>query len=286
MRRMYFVGVTTARSSMQRIFPRWTRLAGLDDATLAGIDLPIGASPDQYRAAVETIRTDSACWGALVTSHKIGIYDHARDLLAGFDADAEKLGEVSCMVRRGGKLMGRALDPPTAATALRAIVVAPFRGSVLILGAGGAALALATVLAREHLPREVILTDISADRLQWAKRLSPARCELTSMVEESDRLLATMPPGSLIVNATGMGKDRPGSPVSAGAVFPKHAIAWDLNYRGNLLFLEYARAQGIRAVDGWEYFLQGWSQSLSNVFSFDLTPPLFAAMREAAEAGR
>ncbi|MGH9664014.1 MAG: hypothetical protein ACRD9L_06300, partial [Bryobacteraceae bacterium] len=102
MRRMYFVGVTTAQSSIQRIFPQWTRLAGVDDGTLAGFDIALDAPPSRFRQAVTTIRTDPESWGALVTSHKIPIHQHARDLFTNFDADAERLGEVSCIVRRAG----------------------------------------------------------------------------------------------------------------------------------------------------------------------------------------
>ena len=125
----------------------------------------------------------------------------------------------------------------------------------------------------------MILTDASAARLLHVRGLTPAEC---LPADQNDRLLGAMPPGSLIVNATGMGKDRPGSPISDRGRFPKDAVAWDFNYRGNLLFLEYARAQGVRAVDGWEYFLHGWSQIMARVLGFELTADLFAAMREAA----
>ncbi|MGH9666431.1 MAG: shikimate dehydrogenase [Bryobacteraceae bacterium] len=283
---MYFVGVTTAQSSIQRIFPQWTRLAGVDDATLAGFDIALDAPPSRFRQAVTTIRTDTESWGALVTSHKIPIHQHARDLFTNFDADAERLGEVSCIVRRAGSLKGEALDTLTSRLALEAIGGVPRPGAVLIFGAGGAAVALATVLARQHPQARVVLTDISADRLERARRLTSARCVLAGEAAENDRQLRAMPPGSLIVNATGMGKDRPGSPVTPHAVFPGDAVAWDFNYRGNLLFLDYARSQGVRTVDGWEYFLHGWSRIMSHVFDFDLTPDLFAAMREAAESAR
>ena len=38
---------------------------------------------------------------------------------------------------------------------------------------------------------------------------------------ENDRLLGTVPPGSLVVNGTGMGKDSPGSPITDKGVFPE-----------------------------------------------------------------
>src|SRR5438105_1895100 len=81
--------------------------------------------------------------------------------------------------------------------------------------AGGAGVALAACLCRNHQPTDVILTDVSAARLDQVRPLTRARCVLVNGTEEQDALLANIPPGSLIVNATGMGKDRPGSPVSA-----------------------------------------------------------------------
>ena len=285
MRKMYFIGVSTGASSIHRVFPKWARLAGVDDAVLVGADIPLGGSPEQYRAVVSRIREDPQAMGALVTTHKVQIYTHARDLFTDFDADAQTLGEVSCIVHRGERLTGLAIDTLTSALALRDIIgSAPFRGHALILGAGGAGLALAVHLFREHQPARVTLTDISAARLDQVRGLTPAECRLVSAPEDHDRLLEHLPPGSLIVNATGAGKDRPGSPITSRAHFPKDAIAWDFNYRGELLFLEYARAQGARVVDGWDYFLHGWSQIMARVLGFKLRPELFSAMRRIAEA--
>jgi len=270
---MYFIGVTTARSSIQSIFPHWAPLAGIKDAALVGIDIPLDAAPKQYRAAVETIRQDPDACGALVTTHKVGIFEHAADLFTEFDSDARRLGEVSCIVKRGAQLTGLAMDTVAGPLALQAL---NWRGpGALILGAGGAGLALAV-----SIPGHVILTDISAARLEKVRHLTSARCEQVASPEDNDNLLTAMPPGSLIVNATGMGKDRPGAPITPQARFPPDALAWDLNYRGQLLFLDYARAQGVRAANGREYFLHGWTQIMARVFGFDLTPELFRSMRQ------
>ena len=283
MQRMYFIGVTTSSSSIHHLFGPWAALAGVPDAVLSGIDIAVGAAPDEYRAAMSRICDDPDAYGALVTTHKVDICRHARSFFTDLDADARSLGEVNCIVRRGDRITGLALDTVTAGLALRAIIPErPFRGTALILGAGGAAVALATHLVREHRPADLILTDVSADRVDLASRLTGARCELISGPEGNTKLIESMPPRSIIVNATGVGKDRPGSPILAETRFPENAIAWDFNYRGRLLFLEYARAQSIRAVDGWEYFLHGWSRNMSHVFGFELTAELFAAMREEA----
>jgi shikimate 5-dehydrogenase len=74
-------------------------------------------------------------------------------------------------------------------------------------------------------------------------------------------------PRSLIVNATGMGKDRPGSPVSDAVSFPDQAVIWELNYRGELRFLELADARaathGLYVHDGWGLFCHGWAAALT-----------------------
>jgi shikimate 5-dehydrogenase len=279
---MYFLGVTTGQSAIHKIFPRWTALAGIDRAGLKGIDIPVDAPPAQYRSAVEAVLKDGEAEGALVTTHKVNIFRHAHDLFTGFDADAARLGEVNCIVRRPNQLAGLATDTLTAGLALREIVEQPFRGSALIFGAGGAAVALAVNLFRDHQPAEVILTDLSAARLQQVQALTPARCQQVTTPADHDRLVARLPRDSLIVNATGTGKDRPGAPVTENVRFPEGAIAWDFNYRGDLAWLNRARAQSVRTADGWRYFLHGWSQVMSRVYGFDLNPALFSRMVAAA----
>src|SRR5512144_354365 len=73
---MYFLGVTTAQSSIHKIFPRWTALAGVGDAALRGIDLAVDAPPAKYRAAVRTILDDPDAAGGLVTTHKVSVFTH------------------------------------------------------------------------------------------------------------------------------------------------------------------------------------------------------------------
>ena len=59
---------------------------------------------------------------------------------------------------------------------------------------------------------------------------------------QNDALMSKLPEGSLVINATGMGKDRPGSPISEAGIFPKNGLVWELNYRGELDFLKQAQS--------------------------------------------
>jgi shikimate 5-dehydrogenase len=106
----------------------------------------------------------------------------------------------------------------------------------------------------------------------------------------NDRIMEAVPPHSVVINATGMGKDTPGSPITWEGRFPENGVAWEFNYRGELDFLHQALAQqqarGLRVEDGWLYFLHGWTQVVAQVLHIDLTPDLFAELARTAETVR
>jgi shikimate 5-dehydrogenase len=107
---------------------------------------------------------------------------------------------------------------------------------------------------------------------------------------KNDALMESMKPYSIIINATGMGKDTPGSPITWNGKFPQNAIAWEFNYRGELDFMHQALAQvetrGVKVEDGWVYFLYGWTHVVAQVLHFDLTPELFDRLAKSAERVR
>jgi len=43
---MYFIGVTTGKSSIMKIFPEWAKALGLKDTVLKGIDIAIHEKPE------------------------------------------------------------------------------------------------------------------------------------------------------------------------------------------------------------------------------------------------
>ena len=101
----------------------------------------------------------------------------------------------------------------------------------------------------------------------------PVEYYLTPEPGQNDDVMLKMGKGSLIINATGLGKDRPGSPLTDAAVFPENAIVWELNYRGDRLFMHQAEAQsvkGVRVIDGWMYFIFGWTQVIAEVFHSEI----------------
>ncbi|MFE2088584.1 shikimate dehydrogenase family protein [Streptomyces sp. NPDC059460] len=298
---MGFVGVSTSQSSIMKVFPQWARFLGLPAAQLTGFDLPLDADEAQYREVIDRIRRDPLLLGALITTHKIGVHRAAADLFDELDEFATLCGEISSVSKRDGQLIGHAKDPVTAGLALEEMLVPDHFGStggeLLCLGAGGAGTAIIWYLARRpDSPRRIVCTDRSPERLAELTavlgRGGVDTDRLRTVVADgpADSLVAAMPEASVVVNATGLGKDRPGSPLSPAVRFPRRGVVWELNYRGSLEFLHTARAQAssreLTVVDGWRYFIHGWTQVVAEVFGLCLDSATTDRLAEAAEAVR
>lgn len=299
---MYFIGVTTGKSSIMKLFPLWAKELGLRDAIIKGIDIAIHADRETYRRVVEFIKHDELSLGALVTTHKIDIYNAAHDLFDYLDPYAKMFGEMSSISKKGNRLEGYAKDPISSGLAMEAFVPANFwkehRGEVFIMGAGGSAIAIGSYLMRrdhgENMPSKIIISNRSQPRLDSIKRifnqLNPGNVDLefylTPDPSQNDAVLEQVRPYSLVVNATGLGKDRPGSPLTDKCKFPEHSLVWELNYRGDLGFMHQALAQKetreLHVEDGWIYFIHGWTQVIAEVFHIEIGPEALSRLERVA----
>jgi shikimate 5-dehydrogenase len=294
---IHFIGVSTKQSSIMRVFPEWAKELGLGDVAINGIDLPLHAAPDQYQQVVTFIRDDANSKGALVTTHKIDLFRAAAPLFDELDWFASLMHEVSSISKRTGKLIGQAKDPVSAGHTLTGMIRPGFwpgeGGDVFCMGCGGAGVAITWfLLAGEHRlgrPARVIVSDVSAERLAHLRELvdrATLEIELVQDPKDNDRILAGLKAGSLVINATGLGKDRPGSPITDNGRFPNQAIVWELNYRGALDFLHQANRVTIeRALtvhDGWDYFVHGWSCVIADVFHVDIPSERVSKLAEIA----
>jgi len=287
---MYFIGVTTAGSSIMKIFPKWAEQLGFKDAILKGVDIELNAAPDEYRNIIEFIKNDPLSRGALITTHKVNVYQTSADLFEYLDPYAKLFGELSSVSKKGGRLEGFAKDAVSSGLALEAFKPKDFfrnyGGEAMILGSGGSAIALCSYMLNKDkgadIPSRVIITARRKVKLDEIKsileRVNPdAKVEyhVVSHANDADLLLSGMKPHSLIVNATGMGKDRPGSPLTDNCVFPDESLVWEFNYRGKLDFMQQALAQknakSLYVEDGWIYFIHGWTQVIGEVFHIEMT---------------
>lgn len=299
----YFIGVSTGQSSIMKIFPAWAKELGLGDAVIEGIDFPLGADPAAYREAVSFIKADPLSRGALVTSHKVNLFAACSDLFDRVDPLAALMRETSCLSKRDGKLICHAKDPVSSGLAIDGFLgpgyFARNKADVFCIGAGGSGTAITWHLMRRErgadVPARIVVSDRSQARLDELKRMHrdvPHDCAsdyvLAADASANDDALRSLTPGSLVINATGLGKDAPGSPLTDAAEFPERGIVWELNYRGDLVFLNRARAQSdakkLTVVDGWTYFLHGWTQVIAEVFDVAIptSGPAFERLSEIA----
>lgn len=301
----YFIGVTTRHSSIMKVFPLWMKDLGREDVIIEGWDCKIHDEPEKYHEAVTQIKYDPLSLGALVTTHKIDLLNACRDMFDYLDPYAEITDEISSISKNGGRLEGHAKDPITSGLSLDAIIgnnyFAKTGGEVLSFGAGGSAIATFLHLANKEnksdRPEVFTFVNRSQGRLDHAKEMiSGLETDIkvkyiqNSTPAVNDEIMAKLPPKSIVINATGMGKDTPGSPVTWDGIFPQDGIAWEFNYRGELDFLHQALAQkdsrNLKVEDGWLYFIHGWTQVIAQVLHFDLNPELLQKLKTTADAIR
>ena len=301
----YFIGVTTGKSSINRVFPLWTAELGHPEVVLEGVDCKPNDDPQNYRRAVAQIKCDPLSVGALVTTHKINLLNAARDMFDHLDPYAQICGEVSSISKRGDALEGHAKDPITCGLSLDAILEKDYfahsGGNVLCFGAGGSAVAMSLHLINKHdagdRPKRFVVVNRSQGRLDHLRTMVNSLStdiEFDYILNDdprlNDEIMGRMPEGSIVVNATGMGKDTPGSPITDDGLFPANGIAWELNYRGELDFMHQALAQpkqrSVRVEDGWVYFIHGWTQVIAQVYHVDIDEAKFERLKELADSIR
>lgn len=286
----YFIGVSTSGSLSMKLFPKWLEAVDLPKTAIRGHDIEVRGPAKKYREIVRHIKEEQKALGAIVTTHKIDIVKAAGHLFDFMDSYARIFGEISCISKHDGALRGCAKDPITSGCALDAFLPQMYwvrhpQAQVFIIGAGGSGIALSAYLMRkEHgknIPAKIIIANRSARGIEDCRDVH-GKTGVSSEVEyvqvgpnrTNDHILAGLPPGSLVVNATGMGKDVPGSPISDKALFPVNGYVWEFNYRGSLEFLHQAErqreARKLVVEDGLNYFIYGWALVIGEVFNREL----------------
>ena len=174
---------------------------------------------------------------------------------------------------------------------------------LVVIGAGGTASSLLIALfgpgSRDEpfeRPGRVVLIDVDPARISAGRALIRelgVDVHLESVLDgerAAAAALAAAGPGSMIVHATGLGKDRPGSPIALPAAWPREAVVWEANYRGPRPLFEDARRQApalrLRVHDGWRLFIHGWAQFVGRLVGRPLTAAELERFEAAAERPR
>jgi shikimate dehydrogenase len=224
--------------------------------------------PNELRDALKLIRKLDFIGVNLTLPHKIG----AIELMDDLDEDGKRISAVNTIKIDNGKLCGFNTDGKGFSRAIREEFSVDLRDlRVLVLGAGGAARAIALQCAKEKCERLVIangtfakgkqLVDKLHDFFEGPKVLGPVP-RLQAIAWEEAAFRFQVANVDLVVNATPVGLN-PGdpSPISARLLAP-HLMIYDTVYtRGRTPLLVAADEAGARGANGLSMLLHQGARS-------------------------
>jgi shikimate dehydrogenase len=257
------LGWPAAHSRSPRLHGFWLRHYGID-----GAYLPLPVVPERFAGAVRSL-VDLGFQGANVTiPHK----EAAFALCDEVEETARRAGAVNTLVFREGRILGSNTDGFGFLESIRE--QAPGwqaqDGPAVLLGAGGAARAIAAALLDAGCP-ELVIVNRGVERAEALARTlgGPVR-------------VAATPPlagAALLVNSTSLGMaGQPALEIDLAAL-PGHAVVADAVYVPlETPLLAAARGRGLRGVDGLGMLLHQARPGFSHWFG--VMPQVDAALRE------
>jgi shikimate dehydrogenase len=207
-------------------------------------------APSEIDAFVTELR-EGRYTGCNVTTPYKAVMAARCDYLEG---DAESLGVVNTISVRGGRLLGVTTDADGFELALSEESMWPRQGATaLVLGAGGAAAAVALALTRVPLLRLRIAARRDAAAADLVDRLRGSG-DIATVPWDRGAIAATSRHSAIVVNATPVGLESlPFDPRSV----PAACSVVDLRYRPRPIDVVAAAIEtGHRASDGLEMLLQ------------------------------
>ena len=264
--------------------------AAIQAAGLNACYVPFPCPPEALGGVIASLRGMGFVGANVTIPHKQAVIEH----LDGLSEESRFTGSVNTLYWEGGRLMGTTTDAPGAVLNLRQAGIELDGKKVAILGTGGAARALAFVLARGScvgtggnqetfsLPE---LTLLGRDR-DKAERLSQdiAEGSAAGTAVRSGLLAEFAALGSgadLVINCTsvGMTPHVQGCPIDPALLEPRQLV-YDIVYQPReTMLLREAKRQGCRTVEGIGMLVQQGAASFRTWFGRDPeTEVMFAAL--------
>lgn len=208
--------------------------------------LTLEVSPAQLPDAVRGMRAMGFRGGNFTIPHKVAVVP----LLDGLTPSAELMGAVNCVYRQQDKLIGDNTDGKGFVKSLRDITD-PAAKEIVILGAGGAARAIAVELALTK-PASVTIVNRSPERGEELAVLLREKVGIaaSSTAWQGDYLIPAST--QILVNATsiGLGDEQARVPVDVGSLTAEMIVADVIFNPPQTRFLRDAAARGCRTLDG------------------------------------
>lgn len=212
--------------------------AALEAAGVEGTYRAMETPPAFLRARMQEVRRE--CRGVNVTiPHKEAVIPYLDEL----STEAQAIGAVNTILNDNGRLIGFNTDAPGFLAGLDEAAISYTNRKALILGAGGAARAIAYAL--HHEGAQVAIHNRTHDRAE-------ALAEQLNVLSLSTGLLEpAIKSCDLLINTTSVGlKDPSSSPLPAG-ILPKHGVVVDIVYNPLVTkLLTDAQNAGLKTLGG------------------------------------
>jgi shikimate dehydrogenase len=215
----------------------------------AGLDwryLTLEVPPPQLEAALNGMRAMGFRGGNFTIPHKVAVLQH----LDGLSAAAELMGAVNCVNRDANRLIGENTDGKGFVESLRT-VIDPAGKRVVLLGAGGAARAIAVELGLSGVG-EIIVVNRDAGRGQQLAQLLTERVKIAARYEPLLGDYSVPADAEVLVNATSIGLGDAGARVPVDpASLRKELVVADVVFNPPETWLiRTATECGCKTIDG------------------------------------
>lgn len=208
--------------------------------------LTLEVPPEKLADAVRGLRAMGFRGGNFTIPHKVAVLEHLDSL----SEAAGVMGAVNCVVRDGDRLVGENTDGKGFLQSLRTIVE-PADQRIVILGAGGAARAIAVELALAR-PAELTIVNRQPARGEQLAQLLVDRLQAPAkfVAWQGDY---DVPEGTqILINATsiGLGAAAARVPLNVKTLVPEMVVADVIFNPPRTRLLRDAEERGCRTLDG------------------------------------
>jgi shikimate dehydrogenase len=225
-------------------------------------------APNELQEALNVVRQLKFAGLNLTVPHKVA----AVGLMDEIDDEAKQIGAVNTVKIDNGKLLGSNTDGKGFARAIRDEFVVDLRDlRVMVLGAGGAARAIARQCAKENCERLVIanrtfekakeLVDELQKFFMGPRVLGPV-ARLQAIVWEESAFRFQIGHIDLVVNVTPLGLNRADPPPIPARLLAPHLMIYDTLYSDHSTpFISAATEAGARKANGLSMLLHQGARS-------------------------
>jgi shikimate dehydrogenase len=253
-----------------------------------GLDVHYAAhqtSPEQLPSFLAHMRTGGWLGCNVTIPHKRAVFEGVDALTA----EADEIGAVNTIIVQDGRLLGHNTDAEGFMRALREEADFDVRGkNVILLGAGGAALAVGVGLARGGVKR-LWIANRSLDRAQALAARLAGKTDAIAVTLEARSLAEPVQSAQLLVNCTSVGMSSGPAPNELPlpeALLGSHLLVYDLVYNpARTPLLAAAQRAGSCTVEGLPMLVYQGAASFERWTGQPApTEIMMAAARRALEA--